>query len=173
MPRLARPVVVYDDQNRATSFLPGDEPPAWAAGQISNPLAWDTHPLNRLQAAGATVEEISAFEIAWNTLTDTERAEAIDDDVDEGELREQLVEIRRLAREHGISIAEAVTQAISAGDIASGEHSDESDLAEPQDTLAKPLEQMNKDELVDEARRRGVDPSGRKDELLTRLQQES
>lgn len=38
-------------------------------------------------------------------------------------------------------------------------------------SAGKPLEEMTKDELVDEARRRGVDASGRKDQLLTRLQE--
>lgn len=124
---------------------------------ITNPDAWSTSPFVRLAKAGATDEEVAAFRSVWANLSDEERADALDSDVDDAEISDYLTALRVMVAEEGTSIQEAVAKAVAEESRDKGDES------------AKPLDRRSKDELVELANTLGIDSSGTKAEVLDRL----
>lgn len=173
---LARTVVAIHPETRETyACVAGTVPPDWAVEQITNPLAWELPtPTARLRRLGATDDEVAALQRAFATLPADQQDDAFADvdDQSDDEIREQLTEFRALLAESGMTVEQALAEAVEQDATEVG-RSDVGTSEPESGDGGKPLDKMTKEELIAEAERRDppVDASGTKADLLERLQE--
>lgn len=116
--RLARTVIVRDTGGTAVAFGPNDDVPDWAVAQITNPDAWgvdDPPGFAQMQRIGATHAELAAVQALWAGMTDEQRADAVEDQADQTdeEMLADLVALRAEAAERGVTVEEALRNALA------------------------------------------------------------